>query len=364
MVPSARARSSSSMAGASSGVVTARISTLSNSWARSMPRVSRPAEPASRRKHGVYAISRTGRRSSSIVSSRYSDVSGTSAVGIAHRSSRSIVKASSANFGSWPEAVSVAVVTSDGGRISSKASALRSRASWHRARPIVAPRPRVIVNIAPLTLIARSLSRMPRAAPVSQCGTWRWAAKASGRPTGPCTTGLSASDAPSGASGWGRLGMPNSSPRRSSAIASCSVSSWRWRSPSARLSAPSASAAATSPSRRSWPTRFDISLIRALVSSRSAVTTRDRASSSAAARSWSSSSGRPRRAIAASVASSSVRSRRTSITGPRPYRRPPADSGARIRAGALDFACGNRSGGQSAGSWGATVRAKAISTSS
>ena len=120
MVPSARARSSSSMAGACSGVVTARISTLSNSWARSMPRVSRPAEPASRRKHGVYAISRTGRRSSSIVSSRYSDVSGTSAVGIAHRSSRSIVKASSANFGSWPEAVSVAVVTSDGGRISSK----------------------------------------------------------------------------------------------------------------------------------------------------------------------------------------------------------------------------------------------------
>ena len=32
-----------------SGVVTARISTLSNSWARSMPRVSRPADPASRR---------------------------------------------------------------------------------------------------------------------------------------------------------------------------------------------------------------------------------------------------------------------------------------------------------------------------
>ena len=72
-----------------------------------------------------------------------------------------MAKASSANFGSCPLAVSVAVVTSDGGRTSSKASALRSRASWHSARPSVAPRPRVIANIAPLILIARSLSRMP-----------------------------------------------------------------------------------------------------------------------------------------------------------------------------------------------------------
>ena len=82
-----------------------------------------------------------------------------------------MAKASSANLGSWPLAVSVADVTSDGGRISSKASALRSRASWQSARPSVAPAPRVITNIEPLTLIARSMSRIPSAAPVSQCGT-------------------------------------------------------------------------------------------------------------------------------------------------------------------------------------------------
>ena len=82
-----------------------------------------------------------------------------------------MAKASSANFGSCPLAVSVAVVTSDGGRTSSKASALRSRASWHRARPSVAPRPRVMANIDPLILIARSLSRIPSSVPISQCGT-------------------------------------------------------------------------------------------------------------------------------------------------------------------------------------------------
>ncbi len=332
MVPSARARSSSSMAGACSGVVTARISTLSNSWARSMPRVSRPAEPASRRKHGVYAISRTGRRSSSIASSRYSDVSGTSAVGIAHRSSRSIVKASSANFGSWPEAVSVAVVTSDGGRISSKRVGVAvqgelaqrpahrgAEAAGHREhRPADLDRPLVVEDaeggpglpVRHLAVGGEGVGQADRAVHHRVVGV------------GGAVGGV----------GVGQVGDPSRRPRRSSAIASCSVSSWRWRSPRARLSAPSASAAATSPSRRSWPTRFDSSLICALVSSRSAVTTRDRASSSAAARSWSSSSGRPRRAIAASVASSSVRSRRTSITGPRPYRGPPTDSGARIRA--------------------------------
>ena len=51
------------------GVARARISTLSNSWERSMPRVSRPAEPASRRNDGVYAINRSGNSDSSRTSS-------------------------------------------------------------------------------------------------------------------------------------------------------------------------------------------------------------------------------------------------------------------------------------------------------
>ena len=71
-------------------------------------------------------------------------------------------------------AVRVAVVTSDGGRISSKASALRSRASWHKPRLTVAPSPRSIVNIEPEIFTARSPSMMPRAVPISQCGTRWW----------------------------------------------------------------------------------------------------------------------------------------------------------------------------------------------
>ena len=77
-------------------------------------------------------------------------------------------------MGSWPVAVSVAVVTSVGGRISSNASALRSSASWHRARERVAPSPRGMVNMAPLILAARSLSRIPSAVAASQCGTRWW----------------------------------------------------------------------------------------------------------------------------------------------------------------------------------------------
>jgi len=46
---SARATSSVRSWGAWPGSARARISTLSNSWARSIPRVSRPADPASRR---------------------------------------------------------------------------------------------------------------------------------------------------------------------------------------------------------------------------------------------------------------------------------------------------------------------------
>ena len=68
-------------------------------------------------------------------------------------------------------AVSVALVTSDGGRISSKASALRSSPYWQSARLSVAPAPRCIVNIAPEIFVARSLSRMPSAVAVSQWGT-------------------------------------------------------------------------------------------------------------------------------------------------------------------------------------------------
>ena len=56
---------------------------------------------------------------SSRTSSRAIDVSGTSAVGMAHRSSRSMWYASSANFGSCPVLTIVSVRTSVGGRISS-----------------------------------------------------------------------------------------------------------------------------------------------------------------------------------------------------------------------------------------------------
>ena len=173
MVASARLRSSISRSGACSAVANARISTLSNSWLRNSPRVSRPAAPASRRKHGVYVISRIGSSSASRISSAYIDVSGVSPVGMHHSPSRSMANTSSANFGSCPVAVSVAVETSDGGRISSKASALRSSASWQRARARVAPGPRTMVNIEPLIFVARSGSRMPSSAPMSQCGT-RW----------------------------------------------------------------------------------------------------------------------------------------------------------------------------------------------
>ena len=71
--------------------------------------------------------------------------------------------------------------------------------------PCVAPAPRCIVNIDPAILVARSLSRMPSAVAVSQCGTRWWSANESGR-NGPLTTGLSASLAPSGASGCGQVG--------------------------------------------------------------------------------------------------------------------------------------------------------------
>ena len=69
----------------------------------------------------MYAQNRRGRSASSSTSSRCIDVSGTSAVGIAQRSSRSMWYASSANFGRWPVDTIVSVRTNVGGRTSSYA---------------------------------------------------------------------------------------------------------------------------------------------------------------------------------------------------------------------------------------------------
>jgi hypothetical protein len=57
---------------------------------RIMPRVSRPAAPASARKHGVSAVSRIGNSFSSTMDSRTRFVSGTSAVGMSQRPPRGI----------------------------------------------------------------------------------------------------------------------------------------------------------------------------------------------------------------------------------------------------------------------------------
>ena len=70
-------------------------------------------------KADVWAHIRIGKSAASTISSRPSDVSGTSAVGMAHRSSCSMWYASSMNFGKWPVATIVSVRTSVGGRISS-----------------------------------------------------------------------------------------------------------------------------------------------------------------------------------------------------------------------------------------------------
>ena len=65
-----------------SGVVIETSSTLANWCWRIMPRVSRPAAPASERKHGVSAVKRSGSSLSSRICSRTRLVSDTSAVGI------------------------------------------------------------------------------------------------------------------------------------------------------------------------------------------------------------------------------------------------------------------------------------------
>src|SRR4029077_20665884 len=79
-------------------------STFWNWCCRMMPRTSFPYEPASLRKQGVYAVSEMGRRAPSRVSSRYRLVTGTSAVGMSHRSFSpcGTRNRSAANFGRLP----------------------------------------------------------------------------------------------------------------------------------------------------------------------------------------------------------------------------------------------------------------------
>ena len=172
-----------------------------------------------------------------------------------HRSSRSMAKASSANFGQLAagrqrrrrderrradllEGVGVAVE----GELAQRPAERGAEAARHREhRPADLDRPLVVEDAE-------------RGAD-SQCGT-RWcSANSSGRSIGPRTTGLSASDAPSGASGWIRLGMPSRSvaQRRPTLVVLVGErASRRRRAPGSRPGA--ASAAATSPARRSWPT--------------------------------------------------------------------------------------------------------------
>ena len=82
-----------------SGSVMLTSSTFRNWCWRSMPRVSRPADPASLRKHSDSAVTRIGRRSAGTISSMTRLLSGTSAVGISQRPSV-VRNRSSANFGS------------------------------------------------------------------------------------------------------------------------------------------------------------------------------------------------------------------------------------------------------------------------
>src|SRR5260370_1045872 len=94
-----------------SAVVSLTISTFEN-WCRRMnPRVSFPAAPASERKHGVYAVYLSGKRSASRISSRWRLVSGTSEVGTSHRSWPSTLNASAPNLGRLAVPVIEALVT-------------------------------------------------------------------------------------------------------------------------------------------------------------------------------------------------------------------------------------------------------------
>ncbi len=84
----------------SSGRVMETISTFWNWCCRSIPRVSRPADPASERKQSVSAAMRIGSAASGTISPATMLVSGTSAVGISQRPSV-VWNRSSANLGNW-----------------------------------------------------------------------------------------------------------------------------------------------------------------------------------------------------------------------------------------------------------------------
>ena len=97
----------------SSGLAYFTISTLSNWCTRMSPRVSRPALPASSRKHGVNAQYFSGSWPASRTSPAWMFVSCTSAVGMRYRPSV-VWNRSSSNFGSWPVPVSVSALAMAG----------------------------------------------------------------------------------------------------------------------------------------------------------------------------------------------------------------------------------------------------------
>ncbi len=179
---------------------------------------------------------------------------------------------------------------------------------------MVAPAPRCIVNIAPLILTARSLSRMPKAVAVSQWGTRWWSGNDAGILMGPVIVGFSWSPAPSTASGCGVFGMRSKMSRSDSVSWSNSATSACSASPSERLWAIKASAASFSPERLSAPTCFESSFTLARVVSRSVVISRNLASRVSASCSCTRSSGLCRRANKARTISGSFRKSRTSIT--------------------------------------------------
>ena len=212
--------------------------------------------------------------------------------------------------GSWPVAVSVAVVTSDGGRISSKASALRSRASWHSARTSVAPGPRSMrEHRARRSSRARSRSRMPSCGAdlpvrhalvlaVARRGRSRRPARPGCRLAG--AVGRVGARACSGCAAAGRAARRRRRRPRRRAACSCS--------PSARLSAWRASA--SSPRRRAAapPTCFDSSLTCRAQRRRARCSARGPARRARRPRSSCAEVDRPRRARSAFTPSRSVRS--------------------------------------------------------
>ena len=126
------------------------------------------------------------------------------------------------------------------------------------------------------------------------------------------TTTLSASEAPSGASGAGRFGRRRRASRSWLSVLEPSRSTAASSLPSCRLSSRSSSALAVSPALMASPTCFERTFTRPLTSSASRA--RRRCSTSSVATRSTSEPGTPLRARAALVASRSTRRRRTSIT--------------------------------------------------